>query len=300
MDWDDLRYLLAIAREQSLSGAAATLSVTRTTVGRRLRAIEDRLGVRAFDRTPDGFVATAAGQDLVEVAEKLEGEVLAVEGRVLGRDAQLRGKLRVSTLDVLLVGLHEAFISFLDRYPSVELTVTTPNRMVSLPRREADVVLRLSDVPPEYLVGSKVGRVQFAVYGRRELVERIGGACYDDYPWIGWDERIDTRSMNRWMEQHAPNARIVVRIDGNYVALRHMVTRGIGVHPLPCFEGEADPELVRIGEPDPSFLIDLWLLTLPELRNSSRIRAFMDHVGEALRSRDDLELDPKSRSDARS
>ena len=94
MDWDDLRYVLAIARQGNLSRAASCLGVTRTTVGRRLRAIESGLGVRLFDRTPEGFSPTAAGQDMCEVADEMEADVLSLEGRVLGRDVQLPAEER--------------------------------------------------------------------------------------------------------------------------------------------------------------------------------------------------------------
>src|SRR5688572_19421908 len=101
MDWNELRYVLAIARDRTLLRAAATLGVAHTTIGRRLKTLEDQLGVRLFDRTPEGLIPTAAGRDLAAVAEHVEGEVLSAEGRVLGRDAKLRGTLRVSTVDTL-------------------------------------------------------------------------------------------------------------------------------------------------------------------------------------------------------
>jgi DNA-binding transcriptional LysR family regulator len=236
-------------------------------------------------RTPDGFMATPAGQDLGEVAERMEGEVLSVEGCVFGRDADLRSKLRVSTLDIVFFGFHEAFASFMRRYPSVELSLTTPLHNVSLTRREADVALRLSDSPPEHLVGRKIGRLGFAPYASQTLVDRIGvEAGYDEYPWIGRDEHLGRGSMDAWMARHAPNARFVMRLDGNAMVLRQAISAGIGVHLLPCFDGDSDPKLRRLGPIDPDFGRDLWLLTMPELRSTSRIRAFMDHMEGALRA----------------
>lgn len=122
VDWDDLRYVLAITRDGSLVRAAAHLGVAHTTVGRRVKTLEDQLGVRLFDRTPEGFIPTAAGEDLAKVAERIEGEVLSAEGRMLGRDARLRGPLRVSTADILFHGFESTFASFVARFPSVDLT----------------------------------------------------------------------------------------------------------------------------------------------------------------------------------
>jgi DNA-binding transcriptional LysR family regulator len=285
VDWDDLRYVLAMSRDRTLTRAAISLGTTHTTVGRRVRAIEDALGVRLFDQTPDGFAPTLAGQDLVEVAERMEAEVFAVEGRVVGRDARLQGKLRVATMDIVFRRYTAAFSTFAERYPDVELTVTSSDSEVSLTRREADVVLRMTRTPPEYLVGRKVGQVEFAVYASKELASRVGaGATYDDYPWLHWDERLNMRWLDEWLSRRAPKARIAMRVDISSVLLRETIAAGIGVHFLACFEGDADPRLVRIGPVEADYGRDLWLLTLPELRNTSRVRAFMDHVDGYMRT----------------
>ncbi len=284
MHWDDLRYVLALTRERTLSGAASKLSVRHTTVGRRLKEIEGTLGVRLFDRTPDGYMPTGAGQDLADVAERVEAEVLAAKGRVLGRDGELEGTLRVSTMDMLFRGYHEVFSSFVARYPSVELTVSTTDDEVSLTRRQADVVLRLTGKPPDHLVGRKVGRVEFAVYASKKLVARIGTkAPLEAYPWLNWDERLNAHWLDDWLRVNAPGARTVLWLDTSTLGLHAAVAAGLGVHFLACFDGDADPLLHRIGPVEPAFSRDVWLLTLRELRSTRRVRAFMDHVESSLR-----------------
>ena len=278
MDWDDLRYVLAIHREKTLSGAASTLGVTRTTVGRRLKEVEESLGVRLFDRSDEGFSATAAGDELAETAVRLETEIHVTEGRILGRDAELRGRLRVSTVDFLFAGFPQVFSSFIERYPRVELTVGVSNEHASLHRREADVALRLDNRPGDHLVGRRVGRVHFEAYAARALVGRMGpGATLADYPWLHADERSDGRWFDGWLSKHAPGARVALRSD-DFAVRRRAISAGIGVYFLACFDGDADPELVRVGARLSDEARDLWVLTLPELRNNSRIRAFMDHV----------------------
>ena len=275
--------MLAVSREQSLNRAAESLGVTRTTVGRRVKVFEEQLGVRMFDRTPGGFVPTTEGLDIVEVAERVERDVLALQSRVSGRDAQLSGTLRVSTLDFLFAGHCKAFSSFSDKHPSIELTLNIRDEAVSLARREADVALRVTNNPPEGLVGRKVARMKFAIYGSKDLVQRIGpDADYADYPWLGWDDRIRP-GLDSWMRQHAPGARVVLRTDGNPMVIKHAIREGIGVHPFPVVEAAADPSLVRIGPIVEAFSRDLWLLTLPDLRTNVRVRAFMDHMESALR-----------------
>ncbi|MBI4953719.1 MAG: LysR family transcriptional regulator [Myxococcales bacterium] len=285
MDWDDLRYALAVARARTLSGAAEALGVSHTTVSRRLRTLEERLGARLFDATPEGFTPTAAGHDLVAVAERLEQETLSLEGRVLGRDERLTGALRVSAMELVFRAFREAFTSFTVRYPSVALTVTASDDEVSLTRREADVVLRLNNKPPEQLVGRRVGRMQFDAYAARSLVARVGeGAPLGAYPWIHWDERLGMSWLDAWLAEHAPGATVALRVDASAAAMHELIAAGVGVQFLACLEGDADPSLVRVGPMDPFASRDLWILTLPELRDTPRMRAFTDHMAERLRA----------------
>jgi len=283
LEWDDLRFVLALHREETLSAAAATLGVTRTTVGRRLRAAEDRLGVRLFDRTGEGLVATVAGAELAETAVRIEAEIHLTEGRLLGRDAELRGRLRASTVDFIFAGFSDVFAGFIQRYPGVDLTVGVTTEQVSLIRREADVALRLGNNPSDGLVGRRVGRMQFEAYAARCLVERVGaGAPLSAFPWLHSDERSDGRWLDGWLAKHAPGARVAMRSDDHAVR-RRAVSAGIGVYILPCFDGDADPLLVRVGVRLAQEARDLWVLTLPDLRNTSRVRAFMDHAYDAFK-----------------
>lgn len=286
MNWEDLRYVLALTREGLLNRAADQLGVSHTTVGRRVRALEAELGVRLFDRTPDGLTPTAAGHDIAAVAAEVEAQVLALEARVLGRDAKLRGELRVATMDLLLRRYHGAFEGFLGRYPSVELTVVSNDRALSLTRREADVALRLTNAPPQHLVGRRIDRVAFAVFASAELAERCGpDAPYDAYPWLHWDKRLNMRWLDVWLAQNAPNATVALRLDASTLSLHEAIAASLGVHFLACDEGDADPRLRRLGPPDPAFSRDVWLLTLPELRSTLRVRAFMDHMAERIAAR---------------
>jgi len=283
MSWDDLRVVLAVARHGTLTGAAEALRVTHTTVGRRLRALEEHLGARLFDRTPDGLAATESGQELVAAAEQMEAEALAAENRLLGRDGELRGPIRVSVLDFLLWRIAPALASFVRRYPDIELTVTTALDPVSLARREADVAIRLTDSPPEPLLGRKVLEVGFAAYASEALVAEVGAdAPYAAYPWIGSDERVEGGWLDDWLAEHAPGARIAVRIDQSSILRRQAVCAGMGAFFMPCFEGDGIGGLRRLGPVH--FTRQVWLLTLPELRRTRRVRAFVDHVADALRS----------------
>jgi DNA-binding transcriptional LysR family regulator len=278
MDWDDLRYVLALKRLNTLSAVAQSFGESHSTVGRRLRAIERKLGARLFDQTPEGFVATPAGQDYAEAAERVEAEVLALQARVAGQDKRLQGKLRVTTMDLLYSHYQAAFTSFIERYAGIELTVVVTNNASSLTRREADVALRLTNAPPQDLVGRRIGQLDFAPYASRALVARYGAdPTQPDYPWLHLDERSNPKWLDEWLAANAPNARIAMRIEANAVMLREAIASGVGVSFASTAEADADPRLQRVGPVLTAFSQGCWLLTLPDLRSTRRVLAFMDH-----------------------
>lgn len=282
--WDDLQYVLALARAGTLNGAAERLGVTHTTVGRRLRGLEEALGTRLFDRSPDGSVPTAAGHELVATAEAMQAAFDAGRARLLGRDARLAGPLRVATMDMLYLRHRAAFTAFTAAQPDVTLTVLIGDDQVSLLRREAEVALRMSNAPPDYLIGRRIGRERFAVYGAVELVERIGADTpLSGWPWIHWDERSAmSRWLDGWLAVNAPGAAIALRVDVPTAVLREVVASGVGVHFCAVADGDADPRLRRIGPVLDDVSRDVWLLTLPDLRGNARVRAFMDHMADRL------------------
>jgi len=288
VNWDDLRFVLATAREGTLTGAAEALGVTHTTVARRIRSLERDIGTRVFDQLPDGFVPTPAGERLRTAAEAMEHEMLALDRDILGRDARLTGPLLVATLDMMVSWFPEVFRSFLDAYPGVRVELAASTKVLNLVRRDADVAVRLTSSPPENLVGRKVGYADYALYGARSLVGDEGEVDRSALPWVAWNERSGARLTERWMRKHAPGARVAVRVDAPEV-FRRLVFEGAGIGHLPCIEGDLQPRVRRLTEPIDGFGMAIWVLTHRDLRNTARIRAFMQHVAEGIAARaDDL------------
>jgi DNA-binding transcriptional LysR family regulator len=281
MNWDDLRVVLAVHRNRTLTQAARVLGVNHSTVSRRLGSLQDELGVRLFDRLPDGYVATTAGEDVVAAALRMEEQVLDLDRQVLGRDESLSGPLRVTTTDMAAFRHADIFASFVERYPNVALEVSADNSPRSLTRREADVALRITNSPPEHLVGRKVARSEWALYGAISLVESLGEP--DDleaYPWLGWDQRPPITEA--WLRRHVPRARIACRVDSTLVMLRSLEL-GIGIAHTQCIDGDSSPHLRRLRPVMDNWGMDLWLLTHPDLRHTARVRAFLDHAEARLR-----------------
>lgn len=275
LHWDDLRVVQAIAKAGSLAGAGRGLGASHATVFRRLNAIESRLGVALFERSRSGYAPTPAGEDLAAVAERVEAEVLGAERRVVGRDMRLSGTIRVTTTDTLLMGLlSPIFAGFQQAHSDIVLEVAVSNQLFNLSQRDADVAVRPSSSPPEHLVGRRVGVIAQAVYARV-------GVPPDN--WVGPDRHLGYAALDTWMAENGANERCRYRVDTMFGMLA-AARDGLGRAVLPCYLADADPALVRLGEPIPELATDLWLLTHPDLRRVARIRAFMAYVAEALRS----------------
>jgi len=291
-NWDDLRYFLAVARLHSLSAAARALSVNHSTVFRRIGALEQRLRARLFDRHPKGYELTAVGEEMLAIAERVEDDVLALDRRVLGRDQELSGRIRVTTVEEVAALLAPELAEFYARYPGIDLDVRSEQRVVSLSRREADVALRPGTRPDEPdVVGRLLCPGASGVYASRAYAERHGlpasagrlaGHCF-----VSFSDDLRHISTRRWLEQQCPDAHISFRSNtmlGQLAAVR----AGFGLAVLPCYVGDREPALVRAFVGDEQLQFGMWLLVHGDLRQTARVRAFIDFLEQAIDRHRDL------------
>ena len=303
LDWSDLRHALAIGQAGTLAGAARQLGVNATTVQRRLEALEQRLGARLFDRLRSGYQPTEAGAVLLEQARRMADQADEIERRVLGRDRELTGPLRVATAFVVMEHLlPRPLADFAQAYPGIEVEVVENAILVDLSRRhtdnssdwthrEADVALRLSSNVAEHLVGRQLGMTQCRVYARRGAAglpqsETSLPVLFREAPWVAFERDATHRVYDRWMRTHLDRAEVRVRVRVDiFNAVAAMLRTGLGVGVLPTFMEEQHPELVAVSEPIPELAAPVWMLTHPDLRRTARVRAFMQFVGDAVAAR---------------
>ena len=202
-----------------------------------------------------------------------------LERRLAGRDLRLSGPLRVTTVDTLASSrlLMPHLAAFRAEHPDVTLEIVVSSAMANLTRRDADVAIRPSDDVPETLVGRRVCAIGFAVY-----VARGSAASRAHGPWIGLDESLASTLAGRWLREAVPaEAPIACRVD-SLLAAREAVRASLGVALLPCYLGDREPGLVRLGDPLPEVRPSLWLLTHQDLRRTARVRAFLEFMGRRL------------------
>lgn len=282
-DWNDLRYVLAIARGAGLNGAARLLNVNISSVYRRLQALEEKMQVQLFERKRDNYRLTPAGEVLAESAARIESEALAAERRVHGTDGKLEGHLRISTGEAVAFFLLPPYLAaFREAYPDITLEIGVTNALVDLARRDADVVIRDSARPPEFLVGRNAGPIAFAAYASRRYLDSHGrGRALAGHEWLGFDGGLSRLRQSMKIAAHIPQDAIRLRFD-SFGALHAAVLSGLGCAVLPCFACDGDPRLARLPGTYEQTTLQLWVLTHPDLRRSARVRAFLNFFGTRL------------------
>lgn len=283
LDWNDLRFVLAVADEGSLARAARALGVNHTTVLRRIATFEDQLGVRLFERLASGYVATSAGEELAAGARGMRDRVHELERRLVGQDLRLTGSVRVTTTDTLAQAVIPPILADIALgHPGVRLELTTTTAMVSLTKRDADLAVRPTRKPPPNLVGRRVSPVAFALYAAPSYLARVPAKRdLARHTWLAPDDSLATTTIARWMARAVPGDQIALRAD-TLTALAYAAAAGIGVVALPCYLGDSLAQLRRVRGVIPEMASELWVLTHEDLRGTARIRVVNDALVTAL------------------
>ena len=278
MNWDDLRLFLAVARSGSISGAARQLGVQHSTISRRMRQLEHKLGARLIERKQGGYALTPAGEVARDAARNIEREVLGVDGALIGSDAQMLGPLRVTAINNMAsTVLMPMFADFSRQHPLVSLQIVVSNLDASLAQRDADVAIRLTNSPPDTLIGKRIVTVRSTVYGSRRYIESLRQKNSEPQ-WIG----VECCGFHRTWTQQACGDQPHHFVSDDTLLTVAAIREGLGVSILPCFMGDAEPDLLRFCEPDPSYDLGLWLLLHPDLKHTARVMRFRDFMTQAI------------------
>jgi DNA-binding transcriptional LysR family regulator len=285
LDWDDIRYFLAVSRAGSLSAAAQALGVTQPTVGRRIAAFQRRLGAKLFSPTPAGQALSATGRRLLPHAERMELEGLAAERATAGRDVGLRGRVRVTASEWLVSSvLGPALRPFLALHRELELELIADTRHLSLSRREADIALRPSRFEQQEVLQRELAVVAFGLYASDGYLAEQGVPDFaqraEGHRLIALSEALGKMPESEWLPPLTAGARVVARTNGREPMAR-MAAAGIGMACLPRFLGDATPGLRFLATPAPGPQRKLWLGAHRDARSVPRLKATTAFLAEA-------------------
>jgi DNA-binding transcriptional LysR family regulator len=272
----DLSLLAEFRTANTFTEVGQRLGVAHTTVSRKVRDLEDHFGTRLIERQGDRVVLTAEGEKAADAAERIEGELSWLGRSISGHDDRLAGSMKLTTVDVLARRYMPALAAFRRQYPEIELTVSTEVEVRSLSRRDAEVALRMTNAPEEYLFGHVVERLEFYPY----ILAGAGDVpCLEQLPWLDYGSHPCASRAEQWMRKHAPGVRACTFVSTPLMML-FAIQQGLGAGMLPSAIADGEPQLRRLSDA-PGFSMDVWLLAPKELRRTARVRALFSCLLES-------------------
>jgi len=279
----ELEIVLALQRGGTLAAAADRLKVDTSTVFRAIKRIEQDVGELLFDRSRRGYVATELGRVLASHAERIETQLEEAREAAFHQATEPSGLLRITLTDTLL---HTVLLPVLARFtalhPRIDLELATTNVLVNLSQREADIAIRVTDAPPEHLVGIRLGTMRSAVYGGKEyLAAQPPGRHYGEMDWIALDDALPDHPSQHWRRAHYPQAARRHKVS-NLLAVAGGVVNGLGVGVVPLAMMREHPQVAMLDGPLPELDIGLWVLAHPDTRYLGRMKAMFDFLRTAI------------------
>lgn len=271
-NWDDIRYVLAVAETGSLNAAASLLGVTHATVLRRVSIFEERHGQAIFQKLPTGYRLLPDAEPILAAAREVRDAVLSVDRAFLGVDPSLTGRVRIASTDSLCVTLLPPIVSKItSRHPGLKIVLMSANARHDFLRLSADIAVRPSMVLEDEMTGVKAGSFDFAAYAKE--------GCQD--VWLGLEGAIQNVQIWKWMQETFSPDRFGASAD-SFLVLRELAAAGVGRCILPDFLGDADMRLTRQPGAIPTFRTPIWVATLKELASNTRFRVVREMLREEL------------------
>ena len=288
MDWNQFQYFLKVADSGNITRAARALGVNHSTVFRRIKSLEDRLGVRLFERSRQGYSLTEAGEEILGRARQIEDQIFAIRRELLGKDIRLSGNLKISTTDTIgYYWLPQYIRDFKEHYPEICVDIDIQIRFTNLTKREADVVIPAVNMQPDYMVGRKLSKIYFRLYASKTYIERFGlpetVKDFSAHRFLLPNESLARLPASQWLKKHVPD-HCVTAASAKLSALFKFAQQDLGIAALPHYVGQSDGQMVEIMELPEHCHRNVWILTHPDLRNTARVKAFMQFMYQQVKA----------------
>jgi DNA-binding transcriptional LysR family regulator len=280
----DLCLVLALARGRTLAKAAELLQVDVSTVYRAIRKLEANLEVALFEKNRRGYTPTQSGQALSEQAERAEQALETARIALMHGENVISGTVRLTCTDAVLRSLFIPTLSeLMTRFPAISLELATSNAFASLSRRDADIALRLTNSPPEHLVGRRLGKSSYYVCGQPDY-RTIYQQAPTELAWIAPDDSLSDHVSVTWHRQAHPSAIPRYRCS-SISSVGSLVSAGLGVAALPDFLISSMVGIERLSDALEGCDTDIWLLTRPDSLSLRSVHVFFNEMAEQIRTR---------------
>ena len=278
-DWNDYQAFLAVARAGQLARAAAAMGVDATTIGRRLRRLEARIGATLFEQTREGQVMTEAGEAMLAEVEAMEQAASRIAEHAASGGGPA-GLLRVSLSEGFASSIvAPALRSFVDANPRLMVDLVASSGFLSPSKREADLAVTLSRPRAGPVIAGKLSDYTLRLYATRgylsqKSLPQRASELARGHRLVGYIPDLLYAPELRYLAEIEPDLIATVR-SSSINAQHRMIAAGAGIGVLPCFIGDSDKWLVPVL-PDQRITRSFWLVTHKDTHNLARVRAFKD------------------------
>ena len=276
LNWDDLRFVLAVADTGSVNAAAKALGVNHATVLRRIASFEEVCGGPVFERDRSGYRLRPSRAPVIEAARLAAQNISTAEALMQGRSSQAGKTLRITSTDTFCQTVLAWIYPALSRRVMPDrLSYLCSNAHLDMARLHADVALRPAMTLSEELIGKQITEMRFSVYTRRKAKNETKG-------WLGMSGAIERAGPAQWMTREIDPSDIIASAD-SFCLLTQMLVKGNAQAILPCILGDASPDLMRIESAAPDFHVPIWIACHRDLAGSERLQCLMDSMEKLLK-----------------
>jgi len=295
LNWDDIRFFLALYRKRTFVAAAEALKVTHSTVARRIASLETSLQTLLFQRTEKGCRITPQGEALLPLAETLESTFMNIEENVSGKDNQLTGCIRIGTPD----GIGNCYLAsrlaaFQARHPGLEIELIPVPRYYSLAKREIDILITVQRPSSGNLIAHRLIRYKLGLFASEAYLESRPpiGAKKDlaGHRFVGYIDDLLFDQDLRFIDDFFPGQTPIFRT-ATVLAQMNAVAAGAGIGVIPYFMAHMEKAMVPVL-PHENTERGYWLQVNPDSKQIARVRTTIDFITEQIRSEEDLFLFP--------
>lgn len=282
--WDDFRFFLATSSAGSFSKAASELGVTQPTISRRIENLEHRLGVRLFDRLPNGVALTTEGESILDAARHIETTVLEIQRNVHGSDKRMEGMVRISVTDGLATyWLTPQLGRLQERHPGISIEFQCSIEPADALKMETDLSIRYQRPNAADLIAMKLGTLHFVPWASPDYIARNGAPTTPeelmrhrllDHQSYAFD--AGAGQWNDWFAL-ARAANLVSYVTNSSASMLSAIQSGLGIGMLPTYVCECVEGIVPLSL-DLRTYSNIWLTYHPNIQGTARVREVIDWI----------------------
>jgi len=278
IDWTEIQSIITVAKTGSLSAAARVLSVSHSTILRRIQSFEQKHRLQVFVREQQGYQLSRHGRALLQDFDQIDRFMQGLQRRVTDYDAHLQGQLTLTTTENLFAAfVKKPILEFAKGFPSIELNLMISNQLVNMDQLEADVAVRPMAALPSGYFGFPLFELLFWVYGPIDHGAQPRERNYFDYPdWIGFSGQLASARVGQILTERL-QSKPVLRAD-TFDGVAAAAEAGLGRALLPSFMGDALPGLIKLTSTEPIFTTRVFALASDDLKVSRRVNALLNNL----------------------